>query len=756
MTAAPATARTRAEALRRWIRHHNHRYYVLDDPEISDAEYDSLLRELQTLEATYPELVTPDSPTQRVGDRPRPEFPAVRHRVPMISLAHAMSDAELLEFHLRLAKSLQCDESLLYLAEPKLDGLAVNLRYEQGLLIQAATRGDGTTGEDVTQNARTIQTIPLHLLGEGWPAILEVRGEVYMTRAGFARLNEELQAKGEKLFANPRNAAAGSLRQLDARIAAGRPLRFCGYGWGELSESAGESQFAMLQRLAAWGVPISKELQQVRGADGCRDYFVALGERRDALDYDIDGVVFKIDRLADQARFGATAHHPRWAIARKFPAQEQLTVVETVEFQVGRTGAVTPVARLRPVQVGGAIVSNATLHNLNEALRKDVRIGDTVVVRRAGDVIPEIVRVVPERRPPDARALELPSRCPICGSDVIRPEGEAVARCTGGLYCPAQRKEAIRHFASRRAMNIAGLGEKLIEQLVDLDWVREPADLYRLTPEQLARLERMGEKSAANLLAALERSKETRFARFLFALGIREVGETTAQALATRFDTMASLMQAGASDFLRERGIKGIGSETATALHRFLAEHSESAPDGALANLADWLAGLGIRGLTPARAALLAERFGTLQALRVAEPEDLYWNCTRQIEGIGPVVAAHLVGFFAQAHNREAIARLLEAGIRWPEPADAMAATAELPLAGKTFVITGTLSRPRTEIQARLQGFGARVSGSLSSKTDYLLAGEAAGSKRDKAQALGIPVLDEAGLAALLDQESER
>nr|WP_207188610.1 NAD-dependent DNA ligase LigA [Thiocystis minor] len=745
----PADAQPRAESLRARIRYHNHRYYVLDDPEISDAEYDRLIRELQTLEAEYPALVTPDSPTQRVGGQPRPEFLAVRHRVPMISLDNAMSDAELLEFHQRLAKSLHGDDLILYLAEPKLDGLAVNLRYEQGILVQAATRGDGATGEDVTQNARTIQTIPLRLLGEDWPAILDVRGEIYMTRAGFARLNEEMRRKGRTPFANPRNAAAGSLRQLDARITAGRPLTFCCYGWGELSESAGESQFTMLQRLAAWGVPISKELQQVRGLDGCRDYFDALGQRRDALDYDIDGVVFKVDRLADQVRLGATAHHPRWAIARKFPAQEELTQVEAVEFQVGRTGAVTPVARLRPVQVGGVIVANATLHNMDEVIRKDVRIGDTVIVRRAGEVIPEIVRVVPERRPPDARAVELPSQCPVCGSDVIRPEGEAIARCTGGLYCPAQRKEAIRHFASRRAMDIEGLGEKLIEQLVDLDWVREPADLYRLTPEQLARLERMGEKSAANLLAALERSKETSFARFIFALGIREVGETTAQALAARFDGMASLMQAHESEFLRARGIKGIGLETATALHRFLAEHPEQETDGALA---DWLGGLGIRGLTPARAARLAERFGSLQALCAVELEDLYWNSTRLVEGVGPVVAAHLVGFFAQAHNREAIARLLAAGIHWPETAPEVSAAGASPLAGKTFVITGTLSRPRDDIKEQLQGFGARVSGSLSSKTDYLLAGEAAGSKLDKARALGIPVLDEAGLAALLGQ----
>ncbi len=656
--------------LRTTIRQHNHRYYVLDDPEIPDAEYDRLVRELQTLEADYPALVTPDSPTQRVAGQPRPEFQHVRHRLPMISLDNAMTDEQLAEFHQRVATTLGNSDPIRYTAEPKLDGLAVSLRYEKGILVQAATRGDGTTGEDVTHNARTIQTVPLRLLGEDWPEILEVRGEVYMTRSGFARINEHLQRNGQKPFANPRNAAAGSLRQLDARITARRPLVFCGYGWGELSVAPGENQYAMLQRLATWGIPVSEELQQVAGLDGCRDYFVALEQRRDALDYDIDGVVFKLDRLADQAQLGATTHHPRWAIARKFPAQEELTEVQAVEFQVGRTGAVTPVARLRPIQVGGVTVANATLHNLDEVIRKDVRVGDTVIVRRAGDVIPEILRVVSERRPAAARIVELPRQCPVCGADVIRPEGEAIARCSGGLYCPAQRREALKHFASRRAMNIEGLGERLIEQLVTLDWAREPADLYHLTLEQLAGLERMGAKSATNLLAALERSKSTTLARFIFALGIREVGEATAQALAACFDGMPAIMQAEEADFIQ------------------------------------------------------------------------------LIEGIGPVVAAHLVGFFAQEHNREAIERLLAVGIQWPLSVLPVSAT---PLAGKTIVITGTLSRPRDEIKDWLQRQGARVTGSLSKKTDYLLAGDAPGSKRDAAQALGVQIIDEADLAAMLE-----
>ena len=672
MTSSAITQRI--EALRAEIRHHNHRYYVLDDPEIPDAEYDRLFAELQRLEAEHPALITPDSPTQRVGAEPRPELGEVRHAVPMISLDNAMNDERLVEFHRRLTVALPEFDPVLYTAEPKFDGLAITLRYESGVLVLAATRGDGTRGEDVTHNARTIPNVPLRLLGEDWPEVLEVRGEVYMPRAGFDRLNARLEERGERPFANPRNAAAGSLRQLDPRVTARRPLRFCAYGWGEIAGEPGESQFEMLQRLAGWGLPISPELRQVAGLDGCRDYFEALGRRRATLDYDIDGVVFKLDRLSAQAALGATAHHPRWAIARKFPAQEALTEVEAVEFQVGRTGAVTPVARLRPVQVGGVTVSKATLHNLDEVRRKDVRIGDSVYIRRAGDVIPEIVRVLVERRPDGARLVELPTQCPVCGSDVIRPEGEAVARCSGGLWCPAQRKEAIRHFAARRALDIEGLGEKLIEQLVDLEWVREPADLYRLTAGRLALLERMGEKSAANLIAALEHSKHTTLARFVFALGIREVGETTAQ--------------------------------------------------------------------------LLAEHLGGIEALMAASVEDLV-----AIKGIGPVVAAHIVGFMAQAHNREAIAHLLAAGIHWPEVerSDSMPAEPSVaPLTGQTFVITGTLSRPREEFAARLQGLGAKVTGSVSKKTDYLLAGAEAGSKLDKAETLGVTVIDEAGLESLI------
>ncbi|QVL48585.1 MAG: NAD-dependent DNA ligase LigA [Thiocapsa sp.] len=741
--------RERAEWLRTEIARHNYRYYVLDDPEIPDAEYDRLFAELQVLEAANPDLKTPDSPTQRVGAAPLSAFAQVRHRLPMISLANAMSDGELADFDRRNAAALPDTDPILYTAEPKLDGLAMSIRYEGGLLVQAATRGDGSTGEDVTANVRTVKSVPLRLVGEAWPAVLEVRGEVYMTRDGFARLNRDAAERGERVFANPRNAAAGSLRQLDPRITATRPLRFCCYGWGELSIDPAESQFAMLQRLAGWGIPISRELRQVEGLDGCRAYFDDLGRRRAVLPFEIDGVVFKVDRIADQIGLGTTARHPKWAIARKFPAQEELTIVEAVEFQVGRTGAVTPVARLRPVQVGGVTVANATLHNMDEVIRKDVRAGDTVVIRRAGDVIPEVVSVLVDRRPPGAVPVEMPAQCPVCGSDVLRPPGEVVARCTGGLYCPAQRKQAIRHFASRRAMDIEGLGERLIEQLVDLGLVREPADLYRLTAEQLVGLERMGEKSAANLIDALERSKATRFARFIFALGIPDVGETTAQVLAERFSGIAELARTREADFLRDRGVKGVGRDTATVLHRFLIEHPQIEAQG---DLAYWLAGLKLPGLTPARAQALAGRFEDLAALRAAELEDLYYNSTRLVEGVGPVIAAEIAGFFAQGHNREAIERLLEAGIHWPDlPAPAQTSHA-LPLAGKTIVITGTLSRPREEIAARLQDAGAKVTNSVSKKTDYLIAGEAAGSKLEKAQSLGVAILDEAMLSALLDR----
>jgi DNA ligase (NAD+) len=746
------------EALRAAIRHHNYRYYVLDDPEIPDAEYDGLMEGLKALEAEHPDLVTPDSPTQRVGAAPRPEFTEVRHRRAMMSLDNAMDDARLAEFHRSVVEKLKGPNDVLYTAEPKLDGLAVSIRYEDGVLVQAATRGDGTLGEDVTHNVRTIPSVPLRLRGKDWPTVLEVRGEVYMTTAGFERLNALAGQRGDKPFANPRNAAAGSLRQLDPRVTADRPLSFCCYGWGEVSTDPGESQLGMLRRIARWGLPVSRELHQVTGLAGCRAYFEDLGRRRETLGYEIDGVVFKLDRLTDQAALGATAHHPRWAIARKFPPQEALTRVEAVEFQVGRTGAVTPVARLEPVQVGGVTVSNATLHNMDEVERKDVRVGDTVYVRRAGDVIPEIVRVLPERRPQDARPVVLPTRCPVCDSDVIRPPGEAVARCTGGLYCAAQRKESIRHFASRRAMDIEGLGEKLIDQLVELDLVHEPADIYRLTRPQLAGLERMGEKSAANLIAAIERSKETTFARFIYALGIREVGEATAAALAGRFAGIDELMAARADDFVSARGVKGVGPKGAENLVSWLVEHPDAGPPEGQ-TMVEWLAGLGLPGLKRAAAEALAAAFPSVAAVRAAAPEALYANTLSRVEGVGPVVAAHIAGFFAQAHNREAIGRLIDAGVHWPgpNPPDVdVTKTRQGPLAGKTIVITGSLGRPRDAVKAELEAMGAKVTGSVSGSTDYLLAGADAGSKLAKARSLGVPVLDEVRLAKLIDSTLDR
>jgi DNA ligase (NAD+) len=659
------------QSLRDQIDHHNYRYYVLDDPEVPDSEYDRLMRELQKLENAHPELITPNSPTQRVGARPLKDFAEVRHAVPMLSLGNAFSKEEFREFDERVRKQLDNVSVVEYVAEPKLDGLAISLRYEQGVLVQGATRGDGHRGEDVTSNVRTIRAIPLRLLGEELPQVVEVRGEIFMPKQGFGELNRRAREQGGKEFANPRNAAAGSLRQLDPKITATRPLSFYAYGWGELSvEQLANCYHDCMERLKGWGLPVSPELQVLEGVDECLGYFEAMAEKRDALAYEIDGVVYKINDLKQQQRLGFVSRAPRWAIARKFPAQEALTRVRDVEFQVGRTGAVTPVARLDAVEVGGVVVRNATLHNMDEVHKKDVHIGDTVYVRRAGDVIPEIVRVLPERRPADAQEVVLPAHCPVCGSDVIRPEGEAAARCIGGLFCPAQRREAIRHFASRRAMDIEGLGDKLIEQLVEQELIQNPADLYQLTKEQLMALERMGEKSAQNLLDALKQSRETTLAHFLYALGIREVGEATSLAL--------------------------------------------------------------------------AKQFGSLDALRSASEEQL-----QKTPDVGPIVAAHIAAFFRQPHNQEVIRQLLDAGIHWSE--EEPAADQKLPLEGKTFVLTGSLSRPRGQLKAELQALGAKVAGSVSKKTDYLVAGEAAGSKLNRAQDLNVTILDEEGLEQLLE-----
>ncbi len=661
------------EVLRRQIEHHNYRYYVLDEPQISDSEYDRLMRELQALEAGHPDLVTPDSPTQRVGARPAQGFAEVRHAVPMLSLDNAFSEQELRDFDRRVRERLDDDvPSIEYCAEPKLDGLAVSILYQDGMLARAATRGDGRTGEDITLNIRTVQSIPLHLRGANVPARLEVRGEVFMSKAGFEKLNARAAAAGEKIFVNPRNAAAGSLRQLDPKVSAARPLEFFAYGLGETEGLQLPPRHSdVLALLRELGLRVSGEVEVVEGVEGCLAYHAAMLAKRDSLPFEIDGVVFKVDRFDLQERLGFVSRAPRWAIAHKFPAQEEMTVIRDVEFQVGRTGALTPVARLEPVFVGGVTVSNATLHNMDEIERKDVRIGDTVIVRRAGDVIPEVVQVVTERRPRGARKVQLPTHCPVCGADVERAEGEAVARCSGGLFCPAQRRESLRHFASRRALDIEGLGEKLIGQLVDSGLVATPADLFTLEQEKLQGLERMGEKSAANLLEAIAGRRHPELWRLLHALGIREVGETTAQALANHFHDLHTLMAADR-------------------------EALEAVPD------------------------------------------------------VGPIVAGHVHTFFRQQHNREVIEALRQAGVE-PRRVAPPRGRSEA-LAGKTFVLTGTLeSMARDEAKTRIQASGGKVTSSVSARTDYVVAGSEPGSKLAKAEQLGVTVLDEAAFLGLLE-----
>lgn len=670
----PAATRKKAESLRDQIRHHNYRYHALDDPEIPDAEYDRLMRELQAIELEFPELVSADSPTQRVGDKPISAFGTVQHELPMLSLGNAFSEDELLEFHRRLIDrlGLNDDTEIVFAAEPKLDGAAVSLLYENGVLVRGATRGDGATGEDITHNVRTIESIPLRLLGSGYPARLEVRGEVFMPKAGFDAYNDRARAAGEKAFVNPRNAAAGSLRQLDPKLTAERPLDMYAYSvgiaeGGELPQQHSE----IINRLQEWGIKVCPERRVVVGVEGCLGFYEEIGRRRDELSYEIDGVVYKVDSLELQADLGFVSRAPRWAIAHKFPAQEELTTVEAVEFQVGRTGAVTPVARLNPVFVGGVTVSNATLHNIDELHRKDVRVGDTVIVRRAGDVIPEVASVILERRPKGSERIQLPNNCPICDSHVEREEGETVARCTGGLFCSAQRAEALKHFVSRRAMDIEGLGAKLVEQLVAADKLKTPADIFLLKKEELGELERMGEKSADNIVRSIAASKSTTLSRFLFALGIREVGEATA--------------------------------------------------------------------------ASLAAHYGRLENLIAASDEDL-----QGVADVGPIVAARIRSFFAEKHNLEVISRLREYGVHWPESDPALIAE-NGPLSGKVFVITGTLpSLSRDEAKDLIQAAGGKVTGSVSGKTDYLVAGEKAGSKLSKAEKLEVAILDETALKLLV------
>ena len=666
------TVQQQIEQLRQQLRHHEYLYHVLDQPQIPDSEYDRLLNQLKQLESENPELITPDSPTQRVGAKPLAGFQQITHELPMLSLDNAFSDEDFYAFERRIQERLGSDQPLTFCCEPKLDGLAVSILYLNGVLTQAATRGDGTTGEDITNNIRTIRNIPLQLLTNHPPARLEVRGEVFMSHQAFEQLNQDALQHGQKTFANPRNAAAGSLRQLDPKITRQRQLSLNAYSIG-ISEGVElpTTHYERLQWLKSIGIPINAEIRLCHGSQEALQFYQDIGEKRNSLGYDIDGTVLKINEISLQQRLGFVAKAPRWAIAYKFPAQEQLTVLNDVEFQVGRTGAITPVAKLDPVLVAGVTVSNATLHNGDEIERLGVAIGDTVIIRRAGDVIPQITGILLERRPADAKPIIFPENCPVCGSTIVRIDGEAVARCTGGLFCDAQRKEALKHFVSRKAMDIDGVGDKLIEQLVDRELLHTPADLFRLDKITLMRLERMGEKSAQNALNSLEKSKKTTLARFIFALGIRDVGE-------------------------------------ATALN-------------------------------------LANYFKTLDAIRNADQEQL-----KEVQDIGEVVAMRVYLFWQEAHNVSVVEDLLAQGIHWD--AIEQQEISDNPLKGKSVVLTGTLIKmSRDQAKAYLQQLGCKVSGSVSSKTDYLIAGEKAGSKLSKAQELGIQVLSEDEFLTLVE-----
>ncbi len=671
----PAPAAARVAALRDEIAAHNRRYYDEDAPTISDAAYDSLFRELQSLEAQYPALLTPDSPTQRIGGAPASGFAVVTHRVPMLSIRTETDTtvAGARDFDARIRRELKLAPDappVAYMAELKFDGLAISLRYEQGVLAVAATRGDGETGEDVTPNIRTIKAIPRKLTGKA-PRVLEVRGEVYMTRADFARLNRRQEAAEQRQFVNPRNTAAGAVRQLDPAVTAQRPLHFFAYGIGETDGwTIPRSQHALLDALQRLGLPVNEDRRVANGADELAAFYEDVQRRRGDLPFEIDGVVYKLDDLATQRALGFRTREPRWAVAHKFSPEEMSTRLLGIDVQVGRTGAITPVARLQPVFVGGTTVTNVTLHNEDEIRRKDLRVGDTVVVRRAGDVIPQVVRALQDQRAPGAAAYSLPAHCPKCGSAIVRLPGEVVARCSGGLVCPAQRKQSLLHFAGRRALDIEGMGDKLVDQLVDAAIVHTPADLYRLNVGEVAALERMADKSAANVIAAIAKSRRTTLSRFIFGLGIRHVGETTAKDLASHFGTLDAVMAAD-------------------------------------------------------EAALL------------------------EVSDVGPVLAASIARFFAEPHNREGILQLREAGVHWPEGAPQRAAGGAL--AGRTLVLTGTLpTLARDDARALIEAAGGKVAGSVSKQTDYVVAGAEAGSKLAKAEALSIPILDEAGLLQLL------
>ena len=671
----PTSIDKKIESLREQLRYHSYKYYVLDDPDIPDAEYDRLHKQLLALEDENPELITSDSPTQRVGSTPLASFEQIQHQMPMLSLDNVFSNDELLAFNQRIQDRLKSEGDIEFTVEPKLDGLAISIRYEKGELIYAATRGDGSSGENVTQNIRTMHSVPLRLLGKNYPQVLEVRGEVFMPKAGFEKLNQQARNNAEKEFVNPRNAAAGSLRQLDPAITAKRPLSLYCYAVGVV-EGGGmaDTHYEILQQLKDFGLPVCNEIKRVQGVDACISYYEEILNKRDDLPYDIDGIVYKVNSIILQSRLGFVARAPRWAIAHKFPAQEEISRIIDVDFQVGRTGAITPVARLEPVFVGGVTVSNATLHNMTEIGRKDIRVGDQVIVRRAGDVIPEIARVVPGSRKQQLAKIQMPAKCPVCDSDIEQIEGEAIARCTGGLYCRAQRAEAIKHFASRKAMDIDGLGDKLVEQLVAENLIHTPADLYQLSLTKVSSLDRMADKSASNLLHALAASKNPALSRFIYALGIREVGETTAMNLANEFKTLSTIQNANYENLI-------------------------------------------------------------------------------EVRDVGPIVAQHIVHFFQQQHNLDVIEQLLAAGIEIQNVEQkSFDEDVNNEFFAKTIVITGTLpTMSRDEAKDKLLAAGAKVTGSVSAKTDYLLAGDKAGSKLTRAEKLGVQVIDEATMLEMLD-----
>ena len=668
------SAQQQIEQLTKQLQTYNHEYYVLDNPSIPDAEYDRVFRQLQELEAQHPELKSANSPTQKVGGQALDKFVQVAHEVPMLSLDNAMAEDEFVAFHKRINDRLKTDQDFEFCCEPKLDGLAVSIIYENGQFTRAATRGDGAVGEDITENVRTIKSIPLSLIGDNIPQRIEIRGEAFLLLDGFEKFNEDAKKNGTKPMVNPRNGAAGSLRQLDSKITASRPLSFYAYGIGVVSEDfeLADKHYQRLMQVKQLGLPVCPEITVATGIEGVLAFYQNIADKRASLNYEIDGTVLKVNDIAVQQKLGFVARAPRWAIAYKFPAQEELTTLNDVEFQVGRTGAVTPVAKLEPVFVGGVTVSNATLHNAEEIERLQIKIGDTVVIRRAGDVIPQVVSVITERRPEDARDIEFPTECPVCGSHVEKPEDEAVTRCTAGLYCSAQRKEAIKHFASRKALDVDGLGDKIVEQLVDEKLILSPADLFNLTTEQVASLERMGPKSAENLINALVAAKQTSLPKFLYSLGIREVGEATA--------------------------------------------------------------------------ANLANHFFTLEAIQQADIEALV-----EVDDVGEIVAKHVKRFFAEAHNQEVIENLLAQGIHWP--VIEQKSEDQQPLAGLTYVLTGSMSAMgRGDAKNILVGLGAKVAGSVSAKTNFLIAGEKAGSKLTKAQDLGVEVLNEEQMLALFKQ----